>query len=167
MERQSEFDIERSTHGRQLERSVQYSTQLGLGEDLRRARRRPQYPCWKSNHARPSSQDSKVYSLGCQGKAGLASAARNLPGVDVVAAKDLCAEDFAPGGDWVVLPSLPNPLWRHSTEVISWNAYDIISNPGSQRSPWKLVLRGNALNSLFARSATKVKSHELLKPFRR
>ena len=32
-------------------------------------------------------------------KAGLAKAVRNLPGVDVVAAKDLCAEDLAPGGD--------------------------------------------------------------------
>jgi large subunit ribosomal protein L4e len=32
-------------------------------------------------------------------KSGLAQAARNLPGVDVVAAKDLCAEDLAPGGD--------------------------------------------------------------------
>ena len=32
-------------------------------------------------------------------KAGLAQAVRNLPGVDVVAAKDLCAEDLAPGGD--------------------------------------------------------------------
>ena len=31
-------------------------------------------------------------------KAGLAKAVRNLPGVDVVAAKDLCAEDLAPGG---------------------------------------------------------------------
>ena len=26
-------------------------------------------------------------------------AARNLPGVDVVTSKDLCAEDLAPGGD--------------------------------------------------------------------
>ena len=26
-------------------------------------------------------------------------AASNVPGVDVVAAKDLCAEDLAPGGD--------------------------------------------------------------------
>ena len=32
-------------------------------------------------------------------KSGLAQAARNLPGVDVVAAKDLNAEDLAPGGD--------------------------------------------------------------------
>ena len=32
-------------------------------------------------------------------KAGLAQAARNLPGVDVVAVSDLCAEDLAPGGD--------------------------------------------------------------------
>ena len=29
----------------------------------------------------------------------LAKAARNVPGVDVVVAKDLCAEDLAPGGD--------------------------------------------------------------------
>jgi len=32
-------------------------------------------------------------------KDGLEKAARNIPGVDVVAAKDLCAEDIAPGGD--------------------------------------------------------------------
>jgi large subunit ribosomal protein L4e len=32
-------------------------------------------------------------------KEGLARAAKNLPGVDCVAAKDLCAEDLAPGGD--------------------------------------------------------------------
>ena len=32
-------------------------------------------------------------------KGGLHKAARNVPGVDVVAAKDLCAEDLAPGGD--------------------------------------------------------------------
>jgi len=31
-------------------------------------------------------------------KAGLAQAARNLPGVDVVAVADLAAEDLAPGG---------------------------------------------------------------------
>jgi large subunit ribosomal protein L4e len=32
-------------------------------------------------------------------KAGLARAAKNIPGVNIVAAKDLCAEDLAPGGD--------------------------------------------------------------------
>ena len=32
-------------------------------------------------------------------KEGLHKAAGNVPGVDVVAAKDLCAEDLAPGGD--------------------------------------------------------------------
>ncbi|DAC15256.1 MAG TPA: 50S ribosomal protein L4, partial [Candidatus Poseidoniales archaeon] len=32
-------------------------------------------------------------------KDGLAKAARNLPGVNVVAARNLCAEDLAPGGD--------------------------------------------------------------------
>ena len=26
-------------------------------------------------------------------------AAKNVPGVDVIATKDLCAEDLAPGGD--------------------------------------------------------------------
>jgi large subunit ribosomal protein L4e len=30
---------------------------------------------------------------------GLAKAARNIPGVDIVATKDLSAEDLAPGGD--------------------------------------------------------------------
>ena len=32
-------------------------------------------------------------------KDGLHKAAKNVPGVDVVSAKDLCAEDLAPGGD--------------------------------------------------------------------
>ena len=32
-------------------------------------------------------------------KLGLHKAARNVPGVDVVGVKDLCAEDLAPGGD--------------------------------------------------------------------
>ena len=32
-------------------------------------------------------------------KGSLDKAARNLPGVDVVTSKDLCAEDLAPGGD--------------------------------------------------------------------
>ena len=32
-------------------------------------------------------------------KTGLAQAARNLPGVDVVSARDLSAEHLAPGGD--------------------------------------------------------------------
>ena len=32
-------------------------------------------------------------------KGGLDKGARNLPGVDVVTAKDLSAEDLAPGGD--------------------------------------------------------------------
>ena len=32
-------------------------------------------------------------------KGGLDKGARNLPGVAVVTAKDLCAEDLAPGGD--------------------------------------------------------------------
>jgi len=32
-------------------------------------------------------------------KGGLNKAARNVPGVDVVGVKDLCAEDLAPGGD--------------------------------------------------------------------
>jgi large subunit ribosomal protein L4e len=41
----------------------------------------------------------KSILLVVKNKSGLAKAARNLPGVDVVAAKDLNAEDLAPGGD--------------------------------------------------------------------
>ena len=33
-------------------------------------------------------------------KCALDRAARHVPGVDVVTAKDLSAEDLAPGGDW-------------------------------------------------------------------
>ena len=51
----------------------------------------------QEKHVQESSQDSNRFA-GSKGKISLATA-RNLPGVDVVAAKDLNAEDLAPGGD--------------------------------------------------------------------
>ena len=49
--------------------------------------------------------------------------------VDVVAAKDLNAEDLAPGGDVGRLTVFTKSAWRNSTEVIIMNAYDIIIQP--------------------------------------
>ena len=42
---------------------------------------------------------TKSILLVVSSKEGLHKAAANVPGVDVVATKDLCAEDLAPGGD--------------------------------------------------------------------
>ena len=50
------------------------------------------------NHGSATRKTPKSILLVVKEKSGLAQAARNLPGVDVVAAKDLNAEDLAPGG---------------------------------------------------------------------
>ena len=72
---------------------------LGLGDDLRRARDGRKIRAGKATMRGRVHKTPKSILLVVANKDGLAKAARNLPGVDVVAAKDLCAEDLAPGGD--------------------------------------------------------------------
>ena len=72
---------------------------LGLGDDLRRARDGRKIRAGKATMRGRVHKVPKSVLLVVANKDGLAKAARNLPGVDVVAAKDLSAEDLAPGGD--------------------------------------------------------------------
>ena len=72
---------------------------LGLGDDLRRARDGRKIRAGKATMRGRVHKTPKSVLLVVANKDGLAKAARNLPGVDVVAAKDLSAEHLAPGGD--------------------------------------------------------------------
>ena len=72
---------------------------LGLGEDLRRASNGRKIRAGKATMRGRVHKTPKSVLLVVANKDGLAKAARNLPGVDVVAAKDLSAEHLAPGGD--------------------------------------------------------------------
>ncbi len=72
---------------------------LGLGDDLRRASKGRKIRAGKATMRGRVHKTPKSVLLVVANKNGLAKAARNLPGVDVVAARDLSAEDLAPGGD--------------------------------------------------------------------
>jgi large subunit ribosomal protein L4e len=72
---------------------------LGLGEDLDRAKSGRTIRAGKGTMRGRKYRTPKSLLLVVAGRDGLHKAARNVPGVDVVAAKDLCAEDLAPGGD--------------------------------------------------------------------
>jgi large subunit ribosomal protein L4e len=72
---------------------------LGLGDDLYRARSGRKIRAGKATMRGRVHKVPKSILLVVANKDGLAKAARNLPGVDVVAAKDLSAEHLAPGGD--------------------------------------------------------------------
>ena len=72
---------------------------LGLGDDLMRARNGRKIRAGKGTMRGRVRRTPKSVLLVVANKDGLAKSARNLPGVDVVAAKDLSAEHLAPGGD--------------------------------------------------------------------
>ena len=72
---------------------------LGLGSDLERSKQGRRIRAGKGTMRGRKYRTPKSVLLVVAQKGGLEKAARNLPGVDVVTAKDLCAEDLAPGGD--------------------------------------------------------------------
>jgi len=86
---------------------LQYSTRkflammegLGLGADLERAKSGRNIRAGKGKMRGRRYRTPKSILLVVSNKDGLHKAARNVPGVDVVAARDLSAEDLAPGGD--------------------------------------------------------------------
>ena len=95
----TEYDIEAFNHGSATRKAIAIFDQLGLGGDLDRARNGRKIRAGKATMRGRVHKTPKSVLLIVKEKAGLAQAVRNLPGVDVVAAKDLCAEDLAPGGD--------------------------------------------------------------------
>ena len=72
---------------------------IGLGDDLVRAKNGRNIRAGKGKMRGRRRRTPKSILLVVAQRDGLAKAARNLPGVDVAVAKDLCAEDLAPGGD--------------------------------------------------------------------
>ena len=72
---------------------------LGLGADLERAKNGRGIRAGKGKMRGRRFRTPKSILLVVASKEGLHKAAANVPGVDVVATKDLCAEDLAPGGD--------------------------------------------------------------------
>ena len=85
---------------------LQYSTRkfiammegIGLGEDLNRAKSGKTIRAGKGTMRGRKTRTPKSILLVVSNRDGLHKAASNVPGVDVVVAKDLCAEDLAPGG---------------------------------------------------------------------
>ena len=94
-----EYSIETFSHGSATRKVIAIFNELGLGHDLHRARSNRKIRAGKATMRGRVHKTPKSLLLVVKEKAGLAQAARNLPGVDVVAAKDLSAEDLAPGGD--------------------------------------------------------------------
>ncbi|MEC7714172.1 MAG: 50S ribosomal protein L4, partial [Candidatus Thermoplasmatota archaeon] len=86
---------------------LQYSTRkfvammegLGLSSDLERAKGGRNIRAGKGKMRGRRYRTPKSILVVVSNRDGLYKAARNVPGVDVVAAKDLSAEDLAPGGD--------------------------------------------------------------------
>jgi large subunit ribosomal protein L4e len=94
-----EFNIETFNHGSATRKVIAIFNEIGLGDDLMRARDGRNIRAGKATMRGRVHKTPKSILLVVKQKSGLAQAARNLPGVDVVAACDLCAEDLAPGGD--------------------------------------------------------------------
>ena len=86
---------------------LQYSTRkfaammdaLGLADDLDRSKQGRTIRAGKGTMRGRKYRTPRSVLLVVAQKGGLDKAARNVPGVDVVTAKDLSAEDLAPGGD--------------------------------------------------------------------
>ena len=95
----TEFDIEAFNHGSATRKVLAIFHELGLGDDLQRARDGRKIRAGKATMRGRVHKTPKSVLLVVKEKSGLAQAARNLPGVDVVSVKDLNAEDLAPGGD--------------------------------------------------------------------
>ena len=94
-----EFNIESFNHGSATRKVLAIFNQIGLGEDLNRARNGRKIRAGKATMSGRDHKTQMSVLLVVKEKSGLASAARKLRGVDVFAARVLCAEDLAPGGD--------------------------------------------------------------------
>ena len=96
---ESKGDVEKMSLQQGTRKFIAMMECLGLGGDLVRAREGCNIRAGKGKMRGRARRTPKSLLLVVAEKADLARAARNVPGIDVVAAKDLCAEDLAPGGD--------------------------------------------------------------------
>ncbi len=95
----TKMDIETFSAKHSTRKLVTILEGLGLGDDLSRAKNGRKVRPGKGTMRGRRYKTPKSILIVVSQKEGLARAANNLPGVDCVAAKDLCAEDLAPGGD--------------------------------------------------------------------
>ena len=93
------FDVESLPLQNSTRKVVAMMEGLGLGDDLNRAKSGRTIRAGKGTMRGRKYRTPKSILLVVANRDGLHKAARNVPGVDVVAAKALCAEDLAPGGD--------------------------------------------------------------------
>ena len=93
------YDIEAIPNQYSTRKFVAMMEGLGVSEDLTRSKNGRTIRAGKGTMRGRKYRTPRSILLVVAQKGGLEKAARNLPGVDVVTAKDLCAEDLAPGGD--------------------------------------------------------------------
>ena len=93
------FDIESLPLEKATKKFIAMMESIGLGEDLTRASEGSNIRAGKGKMRGRRRRTPRSVLLVVAQRDALAKAARNVPGVDVAVAKDLCAEDLAPGGD--------------------------------------------------------------------
>lgn len=93
------YDIESIPLQHSTRKFVAMMEGLGIADDLSRSRNGRGIRAGKGTMRARKYRTPKSILLVVSNKLGLHKAARNVPGVDVVGVKDLCAEDLAPGGD--------------------------------------------------------------------
>ncbi len=97
--KEEKYDLESIPSQYSTRKFVAMMEGLGLSEDIARSKRGRSIRAGKGTMRGRKYRTPKSVLLVVAQKSGLERAARNIPGVDVVSAKDLCAEDLAPGGD--------------------------------------------------------------------
>ncbi len=93
------MEIESLSTEKSTKKFIAMMESIGVGDDLNRARNGRNIRAGKGKMRGRRRRTPKSILLVVAQRDGLAKAARNVPGVDVAIAKDLCAEDLAPGGD--------------------------------------------------------------------
>ncbi len=94
-----DMDIESLSAGKSTKKFLAMMESIGVGDDLSRAKNGRNIRAGKGKMRGRRRRTPKSILLVVAQRDGLAKAARNVPGVDVAVAKDLSAEDLAPGGD--------------------------------------------------------------------
>jgi len=93
------YDVENIPLEKATKKFIAMMESIGLGDDLSRADNGRNIRAGKGKMRGRRRRTPRSILLVVAQRDALAKAARNVPGVDVAIAKDLCAEDLAPGGD--------------------------------------------------------------------
>ena len=94
-----DYDIESLPLEKATKKFIAMMESIGLGDDLTRSNDGRNIRAGKGKMRGRRRRTPRSILLVVAQRDALAKAARNVPGVDIAVAKDLCAEDLAPGGD--------------------------------------------------------------------